>query len=154
MRWEQGRAEVDELLAAGRLERVPASREHADRLIAQARRHLTTAELVSDADPEGAYGALYDSGRKALWAILANQGLRPTSKGGHLAAYQAVRAQLDPPMGSALRPFDRMRRRRNEAEYPRLDSPELLPEDVADDLTKTALILDVAAGVLDRMFVY
>lgn len=118
MRWEQGRAEIERLLEAKHLQQVPASREHADRLLAQARRHLASAASTAEDDPEGAYALLYDAARKALWAILENQGLRPTSSGGHLAAYNAVRAQLDPPMGRQLRPYDRMRRHRRDAEIP------------------------------------
>lgn len=91
------------MLADGELERVQASREHAGRLLNQARRHLDSAQATCESDPEGAHGTLYDAGRKALWAILANQGLRPTTKGGHLAVYHAVKRQLDPPMGQQLR---------------------------------------------------
>lgn len=154
MRWQQGRDEIDRMLAAGELERVQASREHADRLVQQARRHLRSAETTCDSDPEGAYDTLYDAGRKALWAILANQGLRPSHRGGHLAVYHAVKAQLDPPMGRQLRPFDRMRRQRRDAEYPQIDTPEMVPADVRDDLPKIADIVDVAARVLDTMSVY
>ncbi|HEY8621313.1 MAG TPA: hypothetical protein VIM01_14680, partial [Dermatophilaceae bacterium] len=35
----QGRTVIEQMLAAGDLQRVPASREHADRLLEQARRH-------------------------------------------------------------------------------------------------------------------
>jgi hypothetical protein len=154
MRWEQGRADVDRMIAAGELERVHPSREHADRLLGQARRHLDSARRTWDSDPEGAYGTLYDAGRKSLWAIIANQGLRPTHRGGHLAAYQAVVAQLDPPLGRELRPFDRMRRRRNEAEYPDVDSPELHTADVREDATKIRAIVEIADRVLDSMPVY
>lgn len=154
MKWQQGRAEIDRLIVDGELERVQASREHADRLLSQARRHLTSAETTCDADPEGAYDTMYDAARKALWAVLANQGLRPTHRGGHLAAYSAVRAQLDPPMGTQLRPFDRMRRQRQEAEYPRIDTPEMVPDDVRDDLVKVRSIVEVAEKVLDEMSVF
>ena len=154
MRWEQGRDEIDRMLDIKELERVPASREHADRLITQARRHLESAEKICDSDPEGAYDTLYDAGRKALWAVLANQGLRPSHRGGHLAAYHAVRAQLDPPMGHQLRPFDRMRRQRRDAEYPRIDTPEMIPADVRTDIPKISEIVDIAARVLDTMSVY
>lgn len=154
MRWEQGRAEIDRLLAAGELERVLPSREHADRLLGQARRHLDSAEKTCESDPEGAYGVLYDAARKALWAVLANQGIRPTSKGGHLAVYHAVTAQMDPPMGQQLRPFDRMRRRRHDAEYPRVDTPELTVDDIRDDLPKIRAIVQIAERVLDNMSVY
>jgi hypothetical protein len=109
MRWEQGRAQVDKLITAGELQRVPASREHADQLLAQARKDLASAELLSDDNPKRAYESLYDAARMALTAVLENEGLRPTSHGGHIAPYTAVSAQLDPPVGSVLRPFGRMR---------------------------------------------
>ena len=32
MRWNQGRATIDKLIADGELQRVPPSREHADQL--------------------------------------------------------------------------------------------------------------------------
>ena len=119
-RWEQGRAEIDGLLVSRRLERVPASREQADRLIAQARNHLVSAAAIASTDPEGGYAMVYDAARKALAAVLENQGLRVTSASGHhQALYDAVAAQLDPPMGAKLRPFLRMKQSRRGAEYPR-----------------------------------
>jgi hypothetical protein len=154
MRWEQGRAEIDRMLADGELECVQASREHADRLVNQARRHLDSAETTCDSDPEGAYGTLYDAGRKSMWAILANQGLRPTTKGGHLAIYHGVKAQLDPPMGQQLRPFDRMRRQRHDAEYPQIDTPELHADDIREDIPKIQALVDIAERVLDSMSAY
>lgn len=59
MKWQQGRAALDKMLADGELERVQASREHADRLISQARRHLDSvvvqrsqpAEIAEVAQP-------------------------------------------------------------------------------------------------------
>lgn len=151
MKWNQGRAEIEKLLADKHLQRIPASREHADRLLIQARRHPTSAAAAADPDPEGAYALLYDAARKALWAILENQGLRPTSAGGHLAAYHAVRAQLDPPMGWQLRPYDRRRRHRRDAEYPSADAPALTPEDIKDDIPKVKDIVSIAKSVLDQM---
>lgn len=151
MKWDQGRAEIERLLADKHLQQVPASREHADRLLAQARRHLASAASTADTDPEGAYALLYDAARKALWAILENQGLRPTSAGSHLAAYRAVRAQLDPPMGQQLRPYDRMRRHRRDAEYPPADAQEFAAEDVEDDIPRVEDIVGIAEKVLDQM---
>ncbi len=151
MRWNQGRDAIDRMLADGLLQRVPASREHADRLIAQARRHLTSADEVCDDDPAGGYALVYDAARKALTAVLENQGLRPTTRGGHLAAYDALRSQLDPPMGNVLRPFDRMRRQRHDAEYPPTDAPELTADDIREDIPKAAAIVDLGERVLDQM---
>jgi HEPN domain len=114
----------------------------------------TSAKAIADADPVGAYQLLYDAARKALSAVLENQGLRATSSGGHIAVLDAVAAQLEPPLGRVLRPFDRMRRRRNEAEYPRQDAPGFTSEDVARELPKVEQILNAAGRVLDQMSPY
>ena len=135
MRWQQGRDALDAMLARGELERVPPSRDHADLLPLQARRHVASAGAIAGSDPAGAYQLLYDAARKALAAVLENQGVRATSRGGHIAVRDAVTAQLDPPLGGALRPFDRLRRRRNQVEYPSAAAPSV----------------DVAAKVLDQM---
>ncbi|WP_440070434.1 hypothetical protein [Streptosporangium sp. OZ121] len=154
MRWMQGRDQVDSMLASGQLERVPPSREHADTLLAQAGRHIELARSGFKTDATGAYQLLYDASRKALASILENQGLRATSRGGHLAVLDAVTAQLDPPLGQSLRSFDRMRRRRNSAEYPRPDTPEITPEDVVRDMAKAEEFLALATKVLDQMSPY
>lgn len=151
MRWEQGRADIEKMVGDGELERVPASRESADLLVTQARTHLESATALTDSDPPGAYQLLYDSTRKALTAMLLNQGLRPTTRGGHIAVYEAARAQLVPPMGAALRPFDRMRRRRNELEYRSFENPEPTAEDILDDLPRANTIVETADNVLDAM---
>jgi HEPN domain len=151
MRWNQGRDVIERMLGGSELQRVPASREHADRLILQARKHLASANEISKDDPAGGYMLAYDAARKALTAVLENQGLRPTTRGGHLAVYDAARAQLDPPLGQVLRPFDRMRRRRNEVEYPPTDAPQISAEDVREDATKAAAIVDLSEGVIDQM---
>jgi hypothetical protein len=151
MRWNQGRAAIDRLIAEGELQRVPPSREHADQLLAQARRDLSSAELLRGSNPKRAYESLYDAARMALTAVLENQGLRPTSRGGHIAPYAAVKAQLDPPMGAALKPFDRMRRTRNRSEYPTFTAPEVTADNVAADLPTAAAIVETCASVLDEM---
>lgn len=151
MKWNQGRAVIERMVAARELQDIPASRDHADRLIEQARKHLKSADSVCESDADGAYALVYDAARKALTAILENQGLRPTSRGGHLAAYEAVRAQLDPPMGAKLRPFDRMRRQRNVVEYLSGDMPRLTADDVREDIAKAQTLVEVASGVLDGM---
>jgi hypothetical protein len=79
IRWEQGRVDVDALVAAGRVERVTANYEHALRTVEQARLDLSSARLLVDTNPVGAFALTYDAARKALTAILANQGLRPPS---------------------------------------------------------------------------
>ncbi len=154
MRWETGRAIIDQMLADRELQKVNPSRDHADRLLDEAERHLLSAEALAETDPEGSYQLLYDGARKSLVAILANEGLRPTSTGGHTAVFRAVFAQLEPPMGKELRPFDRMRRQRNAVEYPATDATPILPQDVMDELPKARDILNVARKVFDSMSPY
>lgn len=97
------------MLAEGRLERVPPSRQQADLLIEQAEAHISSARAIAATDPAGGYAMAYDAARKALLAVLENQGLRPTSVGGHHAALgEAVAAQLVPPLATTFRPFQRM----------------------------------------------
>jgi hypothetical protein len=139
------------MLGDQQLQRVPANREQADRLIGQARTHLESAVGIHTADPLGGYVLVYDAARKALTAVLENQGLRPTTRGGHLAVFDAVRAQLDPPLGKTLRPFDRMRRQRNDAEYPPSNAPAITATDVQEDIPKATAIIDLAERILDQM---
>jgi hypothetical protein len=142
---------IDKLIADGELQRVPPSREHADQLLDQARKDLASAELLRDSNPKRAYESLYDAGRMALTAVLENEGLRPTSRGGHIASYAAVAAQLDPPMGAVLRPFDRLRRTRNRSEYPSFTTPEVTADSVVADLSAATAIVEICGNVLDEM---
>lgn len=151
MRWEQGRQAIEGMIGRGELGKVPASRPQADEMLAQAGRHVAAARLTMDVDPVGSYQLLYDAARKALCAVLENQGLRATSRGGHIAVYEAAAAQLDPPLGAVLRPFDRMRRRRNEAQYPQRETERLTSEEVRRDLPKVESIIDVSVKVLGQM---
>ena len=112
---DQGRTEIDRLIAQGRLERVAPNQEHARALVEQARRVVRSAAgLASTDDTITAFTAAYDAARKALTAILANQGLRPgRGEGGHAVLREAVLAQLEPPRQPAVRAFGWMRQTRN-----------------------------------------
>lgn len=154
MRWDKGRATIDQMIKTGHLQRVPANREHADELIAEARVLLSLVDTICQRSPRHAYATLYDAARLALTAVLENQGLRPPERGGHTALYEACRAQLIPPMGATIKPFDEMRRERHNAEYPSADSPLPTYADVRDDLAKASAIVDLAERLLDEMDVF
>jgi hypothetical protein len=53
-----------------------------------------------------------------------------------------------------LRPFNRMRLRRHDAEYPPADAPELTSDDVRDDLGDARAMLALAVRILDEMSPY
>ncbi|MGB6058652.1 MAG: hypothetical protein WBF71_10340, partial [Microthrixaceae bacterium] len=63
-------------------------------LLDRARRHVLSAITTAKTDPDGALSLAYDAARKAATALLAHQGLRPTSTGGHLVVVTAMRQQF------------------------------------------------------------
>ncbi len=154
-RWAQGRAVIDQLISQERVQKVVPSRELADVMINRARTHLATAEKIAATDPTAAFQTAYDGARKALAAVLANQGLRVTSSpGAHVVLLDVCMAQLDPPMGRVLRNFDWMRRARNSAEYPTLDVAEIDEADVADAIRFGGEIVELAERVVGSMPAY
>ena len=148
MSWEKGRTTIEEMLANGSLEQVAADESEARHLVNRARTHLATAASTAEIDPEIAYDALYAAARKALTAVLVEQGLRPTRTGGHEAAIQAAEAQLVPPMGDTLRPFRRLRRRRAEGDYSGA-AVAVHADDVRSDLPAATAIVDMAITLLE-----
>jgi len=154
MSWGQGKETIDDLLARGELQNVSPDLGVAHRLLETARRHLTSASEIHANDPEGAYAALYDAARKSCAALLQAQGLRPTSRGGHIAIREAVLAQFGALSGGqVLRPFDRLRRRRNDMEYP---SGELTVDDdeIQEALRRAEHIVEFAEKLIDKLPVF
>jgi hypothetical protein len=78
----------------------------------------------------------YDAARKAATAPLAHKGLRPTTAGGHITVAEAVRAQF--PGVPGLASLDRLRRRRNQAEYPQPRSYHPMHRDEVDEAIAVA----------------
>ncbi len=114
MSWGRGRDDIDALLGNGELDRVQPSTSLGERMLEEARAHLRSARLLVDDDPVAAFSLAYDAARKASAALLAVQGLRATSRGGHIAIQDAVRAQFGGEGGvPAFRAFPRLRWTRN-----------------------------------------
>jgi hypothetical protein len=150
MSWERGRAEVERLIADGELERVTPSDEVAARLLADAAAHVSLASKGVDDDPAGALQLSYDAARKASAALLAVHGLRATTRGGHIAVIDAVRAQFNDRGGMEI--FGRLhalRRRRNRTEYPDLDSPGVNEDDARQALATARAAIDAAKRLLE-----
>jgi hypothetical protein len=89
----------------------------------------------------------YDASRQALTALLAHQGLRPTTKGGHYAVEQAVRGQFGP----GFRQFGALRRRRNELEYPERPGDDATQDEAAEAIENSQAILTAANGLIDLL---
>ena len=110
-------------------------------------RHLTSAESTADTDPEGAFTLAYDAARKTDTALLAHQGLRPTSSGGHIVIVDAMSAQF--PGVGGLKSIDRLRRRRNQAEYPDPQNYDpVTTEEVHDAIAAARASLDAAGKLI------
>jgi len=104
----------------------------------RARQQLTTARGVVSHDPGTAYVVAYDAAKHAGMALLAEQDLRPTPLGGHVAIERALVAQFQ----GVFQRFGSPRRRRNELDYP------TGPEDFTDAV-EAGRALDVAAEIVE-----
>ncbi len=145
-----GSERVAALLAEGDLERVPADSQIAQRLLADARRHLAGAAAVrATGDLNGAYQLTYDALRKAATSLLAAQGLRATSRGGHVAVQETVKAQFGARV-RAFRSYGRVRRTRNRLEYPDSETAGASDQDLDDATTVAQEALLGAVSILER----
>lgn len=150
-RWPVGEAEVQNLIDQGEIEEVAPSEEHAELLMRQAKTHLASAPALLPDDPPGAFAVLYDAARKSLGAVLAKQGLRATSRNGHRATQEAIEAQLGPNAGRVVRRFRSLRLRRHDAEYPRLDTPEVTVGEVEEALSDARSIVEAMKTFLPNV---
>jgi HEPN domain len=149
MSWETGSERIQELLSAGELSQIPPDSELARRMLADAGRHLATAAAAeSTADLAGAYQLAYDALRKSAASLLEAQGLRATSRGGHIAVQDAVVAQFGSSI-RALRSFSRLRRARNSFEYPSAETPGPSGDDVKDAIRIAREIHDAVGRILE-----
>jgi hypothetical protein len=80
-------------------------------------------------------------------ALLAQQGLRPTTVGGHKAVDDAIRAQF----GASLRAFGGLRRWRNELIYPDYPTGKASAGEAAEALQTASEIIDAAAQLLPNL---
>ncbi len=113
-RWSRGEPEIELLVASGALQQIVKAASDGKPLLKRAEQTLLVARAAIEIEPDVAYATAYDAARIAATALLIQQGLRPTSAGGHLAVERALIAQF----GQGFREFSTMRRRRNEIEYP------------------------------------
>lgn len=146
-RWAAGQAEIHEMLATDQLEHIAGDQANGERLLQRAQRTLSTAAGLIASDPASAYVLAYDGARYVCTALLAQQGLRPTSRGGHYAVERAVRAQF----GAGFRPFGTLRRRRNELEYPGAVDEEADVGEAEEAVSAANALLHAAARLLPNL---
>jgi len=149
-RWSRGEAEIEQLIADQQLQQVIGGQANGAHLLQKASRTLETAGEIADQDPDSAYVLAYDAARYAGTAILAQQGLRPTTSGGHYVVEVALRAQF----GDGFRPFGAMRRRRNELEYPTGPSETTSQDEVQKAIRDTEGLLLAAQQLLPTLTIF
>jgi hypothetical protein len=147
MRWARGEAVIDRLIDERRLQRVSGAQADGAAMLARAHRTLETAQTIAVDDPDSAYVLAYDATRQACTALLAHQGLRPTTHGGRYAVEEAVRAQF----GEAFRAVGTLRRRRDELEYPTYPGDGAEPDEAAEAIGLTRQIIDSAEQILPNL---
>ena len=146
-RWARGEAEVEALIAAGSLQKLTGEAANGSRLLEKAATTLATARSAIQSDPDSAFVLAYDSARQTITALLAQQGLRPTTRGGHYAVEQAARAQF----GQGFRQFGALRRRRNELEYPERPGDDAEIEEATGAVDNAQAIITASQGLLDQL---
>lgn len=106
---------VARLVTARRIEPVPADRPIALERLTRAEEKLGAARRIAAIDVEVAYLTGYDATRIAVTALMLAAGYRVRAVAG---AHEAVGIYAEAVIASpSAREFQRMRRRRNKAEY-------------------------------------
>ncbi|MBA3489166.1 MAG: HEPN domain-containing protein [Longispora sp.] len=146
-RWPTGHDVIEKLLTMRRLQAITGAQANGEPWLTKARRTLETAKHITDDDPESAYVLAYDAARHACTALLTQQGLRPTSTGGHYVIEEALRAQF----GDHFKTFGTLRRRRNELEYPTYPGDLAEPEEAHEAIEHTQRIIAVAEKLLPNL---
>lgn len=149
-RWARGEADIEQMLASGELQRVKGAGADGEPWLARAAATISTAESIASSDPNSAYTLAYDAARFACVGLLAQQGLRPTTVGGHYAVQRAVLRQF----GTAFDPFAMMRRRRNELEYPEFPDEIVEPQEAAEAITSAVKIIDASRKLLQHLSLF
>lgn len=137
----RGRAAIEALIAARKLELVQPDVRLATMQLAQARDSLELAATQTEGRPEAALTLAYDAARKAAVAMLEVQGLRARMPNAHVNVQEALRAQWG--AGLAGR-FQVARTARHRAEYPSASTGRTSPRSASDAVALAVELLRLA----------
>jgi hypothetical protein len=146
-RWLRGEADIEQMLAGGELQRVHGTAADGMLWLDRAAATLVSAEELSGSDTNSAYILAYDAARQACAGLLAQQGLRATTTGGHYALQRAAIAQF----GVAFDRFGMMRRRRNELEYPDFPDESVEGSEASQAIASALAMIEAARKLLDHL---
>lgn len=146
-RWQRGEAEIERMMADGELQALTGAAADGQPWLSKARRTLSTATGAAETDPDSAFTLAYDAARFACTALLAQQGLRATTRGGHYAVEVAVRGQF----GATFDRYTGLRRQRNDIEYPLIVAARLMPTDARSAIAVATELTDAAEQLLAHL---
>jgi|HubBroStandDraft_5_1064220.scaffolds.fasta_scaffold126394_2 hypothetical protein len=149
-RWQRGEAEIARMLGDGELQALTGAAAGGAPWLSKARRTLSTAGGAAENDPESAFTLAYDAARFACTALLAQQGLRATTRGGHYAVEVAVRAQF----GATFDRYAGLRRQRNDIEYPLIVAARLTSDDARSGIAVATELADAAEQLLPHLSLF
>lgn len=148
--WKKGADRVREQLATGQLQRVTGGQAQGKGWLIDANKKLSTAEAITDADPESSFILVAESAHCMGLGVLAHQGLRPTVRGGHLAIQHTLEAQFDP----AFSAYDWIRRRRHETKYPAFPGEQVSQTELTQAINDVAQMISGAEKLLDQLGIF
>lgn len=138
---------MEQLVARRELDRVVGSQVDGRWWVVEARQTLEAARKLAPDHPRNAYGLAYEAVRYACTGLLAQQGLRPTTDGGHIAVERAMRAQF----GSGFAEFGGLRRRRHEIQYPLTPGEPVDDAEIDKALVDAMKLVDAAEALLPEL---
>lgn len=145
-KWQRGSAEIQRMIDQGDLQPILGSAADGHRFLVEAAKRLQSAKSLHH-DLGGAFVLTYDAARLACTGLLAQQGLRPTSRGGHIAVERAMSAQF---MGG-FDDYGWLRRRRNEVEYPATVDVHVDAAELDEAVAATTAMVQNAGLLIDQL---
>ena len=109
---------LQELVKAGKLERVPFKAKIFAQQIQSCSQSRTDAQALLDNESiQGSFVLAYTYIRKSATLLLYRRGVRPTARGGHRVIFDALGVDQRVPY-ELTKSYDNLRAKRNSIEYP------------------------------------
>jgi len=146
MSWETGQEIVDQMISTEHVRRLNGADAGVPGLMERANSMLKSAEKLIPTDPVTAYMVAYDAAKHAAMALLAEQNLRAVGPHPHKSMEDVLKAQF----GGTFNSFSRLRRRRNELDYPSPEEEFSGDKEATDAHATASQIVSDAQKLLDR----
>jgi len=105
---------LDNLERDGYIKRLPVNMKKVQDALALAKRDITTAKTILDADLDWAFSIAYNAMLQTLRALMFSKGYRPSGSNQHISVVRFAEIFLNEEIVVV---FDRMRRKRHASIY-------------------------------------